>query len=382
MNGNLQVGNLFGIPFYVNVSWFLVLALVTWNYGSGLANSFAGLTGVTPWVLGLLTALLLFASVLAHELGHSFVALRQGINVNSITLFLFGGLAALEKESDTPRGAFGVAIAGPAVSLALFATLFTIGTVFSLSGPVGAIVSVLAYVNLALGVFNLLPGLPLDGGNVVKSIVWKLTGNPYKGLAFASRAGQVIGWLGVGLGAASILGLTTFGNVWTLLVGWFLLQNANRSAQTAEVQSRLEGLTAADAIAPNSPIVAADLSLREFADRAVLSVDHPWSRYLVVDADDRLVGTLSVECLRTIPRDRWAETSVGAVMSTQESPTPVDSNRPLLDVVRLLEEKQLSVLAVIRDNGALMGLLEKTRIIRLIQQSQGRNPAPYASLIL
>jgi Zn-dependent protease len=190
MNGNIRVGSLFGIPFYLNVSWFLVLALVTWSYGSGLASAFPSLPGTTPWLLGLFSALLLFSSVLAHELGHSFAALRQGIGVNSITLFLFGGLAALEKESDNPGGAFKVAIAGPVVSLLLFVALSTCGQVLALSGPIGAIVSLLAYINLALGVFNLLPGLPLDGGNVVKAIVWRITGDPNKGLAFASRAGS------------------------------------------------------------------------------------------------------------------------------------------------------------------------------------------------
>ncbi|MEM1309748.1 MAG: site-2 protease family protein, partial [Cyanobacteria bacterium P01_H01_bin.153] len=202
MNGNLRVGNLFGIPFYVNVSWFLVLGLVTWSYGSGLAEAFPSLPGSIPWLLGLFAALLLFSSVLAHELGHSFAALRQGISVNSITLFLFGGLAALERESDTPGGAFKVAIAGPVVSLILFAVLSTVGQVLALNGPLGAIVSLLAYINLALGIFNLLPGLPLDGGNVLKSIVWRITGNPYKGVVFASRAGQVLGWLAIAIGAA------------------------------------------------------------------------------------------------------------------------------------------------------------------------------------
>ncbi|NER81709.1 MAG: site-2 protease family protein, partial [Leptolyngbya sp. SIO1D8] len=143
MNGNLRVGNLFGIPFYVNVSWFLVLALFTWNYGSGLANAFPALPGTTPWLLGLLTALLLFGSVLAHELGHSFAALQQGVWVHSITLFLFGGLAALEKESDTPGGAFKVAIAGPVVSLMLATLLFALSQGLALSGPVGAIVTLL-----------------------------------------------------------------------------------------------------------------------------------------------------------------------------------------------------------------------------------------------
>lgn len=378
MNGNLRVGNLFGIPFYVNVSWFLVLALITWDYGSGLAQGFPGLPGATPWLLGLAAALLLFASVLAHELGHSFVALRQGINVNSITLFLFGGLAALEKESDTPRGAFNVAIAGPVVSLTLFALLFGANLLLPLSGPTAAIVSLLAYINLALGIFNLLPGLPLDGGNVVKALVWKLTGNPYKGLAFASRAGQVIGWLGIGFGVASLLGISSFGSVWTLLVGWFLLQNANRSAQSATVQAALDGLTAGDAIAAKSPIITADMTLRAFADEVVLVGRNPWRRFLVVDDHDQLVGTLAVDRLQEVPRDRWEYTQVQDLMVSPADLATVTANQPLLEVIQLLEQKQLAVLAVLQDNGSLLGLLEKASIRDRLQRSR-QTPQPATS---
>jgi len=359
MNGNLRVGNLFGIPFYVNVSWFLVLALVTWSYGSGLANAFPSLPGTTPWLLGLFAALLLFSSVLAHELGHSFAAMQQGIGVNSITLFLFGGLAALEKESDSPGGAFKVAIAGPVVSLVLFLTLFSVGQVLSLSGPVGAIVSLLAYINLALGVFNLLPGLPLDGGNVLKSIVWRITGNPYKGVSFASRAGQILGWLAIGVGAAAIAGISPVGNVWTLLIGWFLLSNANRSAQSASVQQRLDGLTAADAMLESSPIVAQDVSLRTFADDVLFQIEGNWRKFLVVDDAEELIGTIEVEALKEVPRDRWATTTVQDIMNTDIALSTIASDQPLLEVMRLLEEKKVSVLAVIRENGQLLGLLEK-----------------------
>ncbi|NEQ34497.1 MAG: site-2 protease family protein, partial [Leptolyngbya sp. SIO4C5] len=228
MNGGIRAGNLFGIPFYINTSWFFVLALVTWSYGSGLAYEFDTLTGLAPWILGLVAALLLFASVLAHELGHSFAAIRQGIKVRSITLFLFGGLAALEKESDSPGNAFWVAIAGPVVSLILFAALTTINTVLPTSGPIEAILSLLAYLNLVLALFNLIPGLPLDGGNVLKALVWKITGNPYKGVGFASRVGQFFGWTAIVIGVLSVLGVTQFGSVWTILIGFFLLQNANR----------------------------------------------------------------------------------------------------------------------------------------------------------
>jgi Zn-dependent protease len=371
MNGNLRVGNLFGIPFYVNLSWFLVLALVTWDYGGGLASAFPQLGGALPWVLGLGAALTLFASVLAHELGHSFAARRQGIKVNSITLFLFGGLAALEKESSTPAGAFWVAIAGPLVSFALFALFFTTGQVLSLSGPIGAILALLAYINLALGAFNLIPGLPLDGGNVLKALVWKVTGQPYKGLVFASRVGQLLGWSAIAFGAASIVGLSPIGNFWTLLIGLFLLQNANRTAQFGEIQGRLQGLTAADAVTGNSPMVATTTTLRDFADATLLSGDITWRKFLVTNAAGELVGTARVEDLKQIPREQWAQISVEDIMESADTMATVVSDQPLLEVIQTLETQGLKTLAVVRDNGALVGLLEKTSIQALLQN---RNP--------
>ncbi len=362
MNGNLRVGNLFGIPFFVNVSWFLVLSLVTWQYGSGLAAAFPYLGGALPWVLGLAAALLLFASVLAHELGHSFAALRQGVGVNSITLFLFGGLASLEKESETPKGAFWVAIAGPLVSFALFGLFSVAGQVLPLTGPIAGIVGLLAYINLALGAFNLIPGLPLDGGNVLKSIVWQITGQPYKGLVFASRVGQVIGWTAIALGAASLVGLSPVGSLWTLLIGLFMLQNANRTAQFGEFQGRLTGLTAADAVAPDSPVIDATMSLREFADDALLAAPSAWRKFLVADATGQLVGTVLVDALKQVPRDQWATTSVAAIMASAEDIATVEAARPLLEVMQALESQKVQTLAVIQSDGSLSGLIEKATV--------------------
>ena len=367
MNGNLRVGNLFGIPFYVNMSWFLVLALVTWQYGGGLAAAFPQLGPGLPWVLGLAAALMLFASVLAHELGHSFAALRQGIGVKSIALFLFGGLATLEKESETPQGAFWVAIAGPLVSFALFGLFSVAGQVLPLSGPLAGIVGLLAYINLALGAFNLIPGLPLDGGNVLKAIVWQITGQPYKGLVFASRVGQVIGWIAIALGAASIVGLSPIGSLWTLLIGVFMLQNANRTAQFGAVQGRLNGLTAADAIVQDSPVIDANASLRDFADHALLAAPSAWRKFLVADATGALVGTILVDALKLVPRERWADTSVAAVMGSAVGISTVMADRPLLEVVQTLETQKIQALAVVRHDGSLAGLLEKSSIQRLLQ---------------
>lgn len=367
MNGTFRVGNLFGIPFYVNASWFLVLGLVTWQYGGALAALFPALGPVAPWVLGLFTALLLFASVLAHELGHSWVAIKQGIGVKSISLFLFGGLANLERESKTPGEAFWVAIAGPLVSLLLAGLLAVIGVGAALTGPAAAIVQLLASINLALALFNLIPGLPLDGGNILKAIVWKITGNPYKGVIFASRVGQIIGWIAIATGI--------FGNIWNLVIGWFLLQNAGQSAQYATVQNELAGLTAADALTPESPIVPENLSLREFANNYVIGSTHTWRRFLVTDDAGQLVGAIDLDDMKTIPTGSWPQVQVKDILKPIEFSTTVKPELSLLEVVTLLEQLKVQELPVIRENGVLVGLVEKAEIARLLQRRAQANPA-------
>lgn len=373
MNGTIRVGNLFGIPFYVAPSWFLILGLVTLSYGSELAAQFPQ-SGSLPYILGLATALLLFASVLAHELGHSFVAIRQGIEVKSITLFLFGGLASLEKESKTPAEAFWVAIAGPLVSLLLFGLVTAISLGTAASGPLAAILGVLAYVNLSLALFNLIPGLPLDGGNILKALIWKVTGNPYKGVVFASRVGQFIGWIAIASGLIPLLLFGSFGNFWNLLLGWFLLQNAGRAGQSATVQEKLKGLTAADAVTPNGPVVPVHLSLREFADEFILS-NVNWRRFLVIDDEGQLVGAISVDDLRPLPTSRWAQTQVRDLMQPIEQSAVVQSNQSLLEAVMLLAQQKRSALPVISDNGVLVGLLEKASILHLLQKRAQANAA-------
>ncbi|MBD2186072.1 site-2 protease family protein [Planktothrix sp. FACHB-1355] len=367
MNGTFRVGNLFGIPFNVHPSWFLILGLVTWTYGNGLAAAFPGLFGPLPWILGLVTGLLLFASVLAHELGHSFVAISQGIEVKSINLFLFGGLAQLEKESKTPAEAFWIAIAGPIVSLLLFGIFTAIGVGTHISGPVAAILGLLASINLALALFNLIPGLPLDGGNILKAAVWKVTGNPYKGIIFASRVGQIFGWIAIASGLLPLVLYGSTANFWNLLVGWFLLQNAGQSAQYATVQDKLAGLTAEDAVIPDSPIVSADTSLRKFANDCVIGQNR-WRKFLVTDEDGQLVGAIAVDDLKTVSLELWPQIKVRELTRSIAESNIVKSNQSLLEVTTLIEQKQITQLPVIRDNGVLVGLLEKTSIIELLQR--------------
>ncbi|MDC0832912.1 site-2 protease family protein [Geitlerinema sp. CS-897] len=373
MNGSFRVGTLFGIPFYVNASWFLVLGLVTLSYGGGLSAQFPQLGTVLPWVLGFVAALLLFASVLAHELGHSFVAKSQGIDVKSITLFLFGGLASLGRESETPAESFWVAIAGPLVSLLLFGLFSGIVATTSLSGPLAAILSLLASINLILALFNLIPGLPLDGGNILKAAVWKVTGNPYKGVVFASRVGQVIGWLAIASGVLPLFFSGGGFGFWNVLIGWFLLQNAGRSAQSAQIQQKLSNLTAGDAVTEDSPVVPDTLSLREFANEYVIGRRN-WRKYLVTDEAGQLVGSIAVDDLRQIATSDWPKVSVAELTQPIAQQT-IESDRPLLEVVTLLESQKITELPVVGQNGTVLGLLEKNSIIRLLQKQEAQTKA-------
>jgi Zn-dependent protease/CBS domain-containing protein len=367
MNGNIKVGNLFGIPFYVNPSWFLVLGLITFSYGQELAR-LPQLNSFTSLALGFVTAILLFASVLAHELGHSFVAQAQGIEVKSITLFLFGGLASLDKESKTPWQAFLVAIAGPFVSLILFGLLTLTRLNLELPLPGIQILYLLASINLILAVFNLIPGLPLDGGNILKALVWQVTGNPNKGTIFASRVGQAFGWLAVSIGVGGILNIIPFGSFWTLLMGGFLLQNAGFSAQSATIQETLDRYCVEEAIIPNSPLVPAELSLREFANDYIIGKEQ-WQKFLVVDGEGKLLGEITTEAIKTIATSQWNSVLVAELMQ----PAKVDRIKvgtSLLDVAKSIEAGSRQAIIVINEEERVLGAIDRQSIINLLQQKQ------------
>lgn len=371
MNNNIRVGNLFGIPFYINPSWFFVAGLITLSYGSELTQ-FPQLTGILPWLLGLVASLLLFSSVVAHELGHSFMAMSQGIEVKSITLFLFGGLASLEKESETPLQAFLVAIAGPLVSLLLFGIFTVILITLPLSAPLAAIIGLLATINLVLALFNMIPGLPLDGGNVLKALVWQITGNPQKGVIFASRFGQFFGWLAIIVGALGTLNVIPYGSFWTILIGWFLLQNAGSSAQSARIEDKLNHYTAADAVLPNSPIIRENLNLREFANSYVIGQEK-WRKFLITNDQGNLIGVLNVDDLKTVSTSIWPQTLVRDLMKSKEDVntnvnTILDS-LSLLEVVKILEQQKEPQLIVVKEDGFVLGLVEKSTIVELIQKN-------------
>ncbi|WP_218081445.1 site-2 protease family protein [Anthocerotibacter panamensis] len=369
----LRIGSLFGIPFFIDFSWFFILALVTYSYGVRWGAQFPEWQGIGPWLAGLGTALLLFGSVLLHELGHSVVALAQGIQVRSISLFLFGGVARIERESKTPWDALGVALAGPLVSLTLYGIFTGLERGLHLVGGLGAMVSLVASVNLALAVFNMVPGLPLDGGNVLKALVWAVTGNPYKGVRVAAWMGQTVG---LGLVALGLwLGLTIeLSGLWLALIGWFVLRTARSYNEYALVQDQLKAVTVAEATVQVVPAVPAQATLKTFADYWLprdfrLFTGEP-ADFWVIDAGGHLVGRISRQLLRKYAPEFWSGLRVGEVMEPVAAEETVVPTETLDEVLNRFQEQDLRELPVIYPDGRLVGQVRLKDLERIFQQER------------
>jgi Zn-dependent protease len=263
-----QLMKIRGIPLRIHPTWFAILLVVTLAAHSSYAAQFSSSVGTAAiWAASFLSALLLFVSVVLHELGHSLVALSQGVKVRSITLFLLGGVASVERECSTARGALMVAAAGPAVSLALGMSLLLISFTHGVSHlpPIfAAMVTRLGLLNLVLALFNLLPGLPLDGGLILKALVWQVTGNQRKGVEVANATGRFLSFLAVGVGTFNLLGGNTFG-AWLILLGWFGLGAARNQGQMLKLQQALKDLKVRDVAQRRFRVLESSGTLRQLS---------------------------------------------------------------------------------------------------------------------
>ncbi|MGB3535076.1 MAG: site-2 protease family protein [Microcoleaceae cyanobacterium] len=360
MQAGWRVGSLFGIPLFINSSWFLIVVWVTIVTRQDYIEQWGP---SLSWSAGLAIALLLFGSVLLHELGHSLVAQSQGIKVNSITLFLFGGVASIDRESRTPGQAFQVAIAGPMVSLGLFFLLSLLTQFFPEPSLTGVIAQRLAGINLVLAMFNMIPGLPLDGGQVLKAAIWKLTGNRFTATRWAARTGQL---LGIG---AIILGIIYLqsGGLWIGLIGWFALQNASSYTRLTDLQEVLVKVTAADAMTREFRVVDADLSIREFADRYLIASDS--SAIYFAASEGRYRGLVSIEAIRRIERSLWEEKTVHDIVQPLDQLVTVAEIASLLTVIKDLETHSANQITVLSPAGAVAGVIDRGDIIRAVAKS-------------
>lgn len=363
-NANWQVGSIFGIPIYVDPSWFLILALVTFANGVSWQQLYPSWVTGVAWAAGLAMALLLFGSVLLHELGHSLVARSQGIKVNSITLFLFGGIASIDEEAKTPGQAFQVAIAGPAVSISIFLLLSLVAEFVAAESPAQVVLQSLGEINLVLALFNLIPGLPLDGGQILKAFVWKVTGNRLQGVRWAARVGQAIGWIAVTLGLAFALLLGQIGGLWVTMLGWFGLRNAYTYERYTQLQEALLQLQAQDAMTRDFRVVDAENSLRQFADSYLLDTLRRPAFFAA--SEGRYRGLVDLEGLNTIERSQWEIQPVQAVVrSLQKIPT-VRQDTPITEVIERLEAEQLPLITVLSPADAVAGIIDRGDTVKAV----------------
>jgi Zn-dependent protease/CBS domain-containing protein len=363
MKSGFRIGSILGIPLRIETSWFLILGLVTFYYGSVWQQENWGETW--GWVAGLVMALMLFGSVLLHELGHSFVAMAQGIKVNSITLFLFGGVASIDQESKTPGQAFQVAIAGPSVSFGLFVALLLADFLLPLPDPAQRVVQELARINILLAVFNMIPGLPLDGGQVLKSIVWKLTGSRMKGVRWAARTGQLLGWTAILLGVMGYFTPFPLNSLWLALLGWFGVRNARAYSQVTDLQEALMNLDAATAMTRSFRVVDAEMSLTDFT-QSYLEREVAHSEVYYASSDGRYRGLVAVEDLSAIERSQWENQTLHSIIHPLTEIPSVRESTPLTDVINRMEAEGVRRITVLSPAGAVAGVIDRGDVVQAL----------------
>ncbi len=365
MPGSLRLGKIAGIEIYAHLSWFIILVLLTWSLAQDwFAQLFPGWATTTYWIAAFISALLLFVCVLAHELAHALIAGASGLTVRNITLFIFGGVATIEEEVKRPGVEFRVAIAGPIASLLLAVIAFLLAWPLRGSGASAeAVLDYLAVSNLVVGAFNLLPGFPLDGGRILRSIIWKATGNFKKATRIASLVGQTFAYLFILLGIVEFFTGNFFIGLWIAFIGWFLLSAAQSARTQVELQSTLQGVTVGQVMNPRPEAVPANISLQKLVDEYFLPLG---LRSAPVTQGEYLAGLITLTDIVRVARERWSYTPVGHVMRGLQQVHVATPEQPLQAVLQMMDTQDINQVPVVAD-GRLVGLLSRESIIRYLQ---------------
>jgi Zn-dependent protease/CBS domain-containing protein len=369
MPGSLPIGKIAGIEIDINVSWIVILVLLTVSLATGwFRQLYPGWSTATYWLIAFLSSLLLFVSVLLHELAHSLVARRRGLPVKSITLFIFGGASNIEREPPSPGIEFQLAFVGPLTSILVGVICFLLQVPLRGSNsPLEGILFYLAVSNLLLGVFNLIPGFPLDGGRVLHSIIWKLTGNTRQATRVATITGQLIAYLFIFAGIWLVFTGDFLDGIWLGFIGWFLLSAAQSANSQAMLTSLLKGVTVGEVMNPHPATVPVDISLQQLVDAYFLPGG---LKCALVMQGDKLVGLITLGDIRHMPRERWAYVPVSQVMVPLARLHVVAPGQSLNDVLPLMAGGDVNQLPVVQ-NGTLVGVLSRDAIIQYLEVRRG-----------
>ncbi len=371
MNENLSLGRIAGIHVGLNWSLLVVAALIAWSIATGILPAAApGQTSAAYWTAGVVSALVYLASLLAHELAHSIVATRRGVKVEGITLWLFGGVSRFSSESSSPGAQAWITFVGPLTSLLLGVLFLLVGAVVG-GGANSALLSAslawLGYINILLGVFNLLPAFPLDGGRILQSLIWRSTGDRLRATRIAARIGMAFAFLFIAYGLITFFAAgSLFGGVWAVFLGWFLLSAARAEEAGGLIRQALSGISVAEVMTPNPAQAPDDISVEEALHGYVLTSRH--STFPTHDASGQLSGLLTMAALKNVAPDARPTTRIREIICPLDkvsSARPADPATNLLNVSDGCSEGRTLVV----DNGRLVGIISPSDISRLMQRS-------------
>jgi Zn-dependent protease len=364
MSGSLTFGYIFGIPLRLHISWFLIMGLIVWSLAIGVfPQEYPAWSATTYWVVGFITAILFFTSVLIHELGHSVVALREGVPVRSITLFIFGGVAQIGHDPETAGTEFRIAIAGPLTSLGLAALFFLGGFASRFSPEAGASALYLSRINLLLAVFNMIPGFPLDGGRVLRAILWQVGGNFRKATRWATTVGQAVAFLFIVFGVWMIFTGNFLNGIWIAFIGWFLNNAADHSYQQVVMRTMLEGVTARQLMVQNCPTIPGELILQDLVDEHVLGQGN---RCFFVAQNGHLQGMLTIHNVKAVAHDRWNQIRSAEVMTPLDQILAISPDEDAWTLIRKMDESNVNQVPVM-ENGRLVGMITRERLLHYIR---------------
>ena len=361
------LGKIFGIPVGVDLSWFLIVIMLTWSFAVGYYPAeFNNWPIQEYWIVGGLTALALFGSVLLHELGHSIIALKYSIPVKSITLFIFGGISQISEEPKNALSEFWITIAGPIVSLLLAGIFGVLTFVTGGFAPLLALVKYLAYINLLLCLFNLIPGFPLDGGGVLMAIVWGISRNRHRAILIAANVGRIIAYLLILVGVYQIFTTNLFNGLWTAFIGWFLLDAAGKQVQQEKLKGLLEGHSVYEAMNRMYTIIQADTTLQYLIDNHILGNSQ---RSFIVENGKEIVGLLTLHQLSDVQKEKWGTTTAAEAMLPLEKIKQIAPDTQMWDAIEEMDRDGVNQLPVLSE-GRIEGMLAREDIISFLRRLQ------------
>jgi Zn-dependent protease/CBS domain-containing protein len=368
MFSSFKIGKIAGIEIGVHWSWLFIFALITWSFASGILQEFfPDWSDAQRWSVGVIVAIIFFASILLHELSHSLVAKARGIPVKGITLFVFGGVSNLGREAQSAGEEFWIAIVGPLTSLAIGGAFTLLWAALLIPAPdAAAIAAYLAAVNAIIAAFNMLPGFPLDGGRVFRSIVWARNRNLLRATRTAARVGEYVAYLLMAAGALQILFGMFVGGVWMIFIAIFLRNASSGSYEQLLLEMALQGVSAGELARSDYDLVSPELTVAQLVDEHMLAGR---GRCYPVMAGENLLGLITLTDVRRLEREKWPETSVFRAMTPFERLRTVAPQESAARVLQMMGESDLNQVPVV-DGRRLAGIVTRGDILRLIQVRQ------------